>query len=292
MLHLHSSLPVQPKRVVILGAAGFIGRTSSTLLKSDNIEVLDLTRREIDLLAEGAAETLAALLVKGDTLVIAAAKAPCKNTAMLLDNLRMMQTVVDALRMRPVDHILYISSDAVYKDSPEPLTENSCAEPASLHGVMHLAREIMCKTEIAAPLAVIRPTLVFGLGDPHNGYGPNRFIRLAKEDKNIVLFGEGEECRDHIFIEDVGEIVRRCVLHKATGVINAVSGNVISFREVAELAVEVAGSSSKIVGSPRQGPMPHNGYRSFDTAFVRQVFPDFPSTSLRNGLVKTCQINE
>ena len=28
-------------------------------------------------------------------------------------------------------------------------------------------------------LCIVRPTLVYGANDPHNGYGPNKFIRLA-----------------------------------------------------------------------------------------------------------------
>ena len=47
-------------------------------------------------------------------------------------------------------------------------------------------------------LAILRPTLIYGAGDPHNGYGPNRFRRLAATGKPIILFGEGEERRDHV----------------------------------------------------------------------------------------------
>jgi len=37
-------------------------------------------------------------------------------------------------------------------------------------------------------------------------------------------------------------------------------------------------------GSPRQGPMPHGGYRAFDGALLKQVFPDFQETTLTEGL--------
>ena len=65
---------------------------------------------------------------------------------------------------------------------------------------MHLVREVMLRSALTAPLAILRPTLLYGAADPHNGYGPNRFRRLAAAGQDIVLFGEGEEQRDHVLI--------------------------------------------------------------------------------------------
>jgi hypothetical protein len=41
-----------------------------------------------------------------------------------------------------------------------------------------------------------------------------------------------------------------------------------------------------IKGSPRSGPMPHNGYRPFDNAATRAAFPDFSYTALSDGIAK------
>ena len=285
MLTLNQLTPTNPEHVVVMGAGGFVGRATCARLAADGADVVALTRKEVDLLAADAAARLAAKLTPATTLVVTSALAPVKNNAMLLDNLRMMQAVIAAVKAQPVAHLIYISSDAVYADSLSPLTEASPAEPGSLHGVMHLAREVMLKCELPnVPLALVRPTLIFGPGDPHNGYGPNRFIRLAQAGQAITLFGEGEERRDHIFIADVAEIVRRCVRHHATGVVNAVSGTVTSFREVAELASSRFEPRVKVLGSPRSGPMPHGGYRAFDAALLRRLFPDFPPVSLAAGL--------
>jgi nucleoside-diphosphate-sugar epimerase len=92
------------------------------------------------------------------------------------------------------------------KDSAEPISESSCAEPGSLHGAMHLTREVMLRSEFSGPLAFVRPTLTYGIDDPHNGYGPNRFRRLAAAGKDLTLFGEGEEQRDHIAVADIAEL--------------------------------------------------------------------------------------
>jgi nucleoside-diphosphate-sugar epimerase len=274
----------KPSRLVVLGAGGFIGGAVARHCGSSGIPVLGLGREQLDLMAADAAEKLAALLHADDTLVFVSAKAPVRNLAMLRDNLLMADAVCGALKKVSVSHLVYISSDAVYKDSTEPLIESSCAEPGSLHGAMHLTREIALRSDFAGPFAVVRPTLVYGLDDPHNGYGPNRFRRLAAEGKEIVLFGEGEERRDHVAVTDVAELVRLIVMHKSVGIVNAVSGEVVSFRQLAEYAASEFQPKVRVVGSPRSGAMPHNGYRPFTDAAVRQAFPGFHFRSWRDGL--------
>jgi nucleoside-diphosphate-sugar epimerase len=289
MITLHPNQTVPGARTVIVGSGGFVGQASARALQAISVPILNISRNEIDLLSTEAADQLAAHLAPSDSLIFAAAIAPVKNSAMLVENLRMMQAVCAALKKQPVAHVTYISSDAVYRDSMKPLSESSCAEPASLHGVMHLAREIMLRSELSEiPLVCVRPTLIYGAADPHNGYGPNRFLRLALAGKDISLFGEGEEQRDHIHIDDVVEIVSRCVRQHATGVVNAVSGKIVSFRAAAETAIEVSGSHSKIVSSTRSGPMPHNGYRPFDASVLRAKFPDFTPIPFHAGLSQMC----
>ena len=285
MLTLHSHRPVKPKRVVIMGAGGFVGKTCSRLLKSRRLEVTDLTRKEVDLLTSDAARQLASHLSPEAVLIVTSALAPCRSVPMLLDNLRMIEAVITAVKSHPVAHLVYLSSDAVYKDSSQPLAEASCAEPGSLHGVMHLTREVMLKSEVPdVPQVLVRPTLIFGPGDPHDGYGPNRFMRFARQGKDIVLYGAGEELRDHIFIEDVAEIVGRCVAHRATGVVNAVTGVVTSFKAIADMAAARFEPRVEVRCSPRQGPMPHGGYRAFDCSTLKQAFPDFKQTTVSDGL--------
>lgn len=284
MLTHHHPEPVKPARVVILGAGGFIAGAALRRFAAQGIPTLALGRPGLDLLDPDAATQLAAALRPDDTLVFASAKAPVKDVGMLRENIIMAETVCAALRERPVAHVIYISSDAVYKDSPGPLTEASCAEPASLHGVMHLAREVALRQTYAGPLALVRATLVYGFDDPHNGYGPNRFRRLAASGKEIVLFGEGEERRDHVDVEDVAELVSLIARHRSTGVANAVSGAVASFRELAEFAAGACSPRVAIRGTPRNGPMPHDGYRPFDNSAVLKAFPGFRFKAWREGM--------
>ena len=269
-----------------MGAGGFVGGALAARLARDGVPILALGRREIDLLAEDAAERLAAMLRPDDAFVAVSALAPCRNSGMLVKNMVMAQAMVRALVASPVAHVINISSDAVYADSPEPLTESSCTAPGTLHGAMHLAREVMFRVGVPAPLAILRPSLLYGAGDPHNGYGPNRFRRQAQRGEDVVLFGEGEERRDHVFIDDVAEIAAQMLLRRSRGEINVATGEVHSFRDIAEKVVRLSGKTVAIKDSPRSGPMPHNGYRPFEITACRNAFPDFHYTPLEEGLAR------
>jgi nucleoside-diphosphate-sugar epimerase len=286
MLEHLNTLKRTPARVVVMGAGGFVGGALAARLARDGVPVLALGRREIDLLAEDAAERLAAMLRPDDAFVAVSALAPCGNSEMLVKNMVMAHAMVRALVASPVAHVINISSDAVYADSPEPLTESSCTAPGTLHGAMHLAREVMFRVEVPAPLAILRPSLLYGAKDPHNGYGPNRFRRQAQRGEDIVLFGEGGERRDHVSIDDVAEIAAQMLLRRSKGEINVATGEVHSFREIAEKVVRLAGKTVAIKDSPRSGPMPHNGYRPFEITACRNAFPDFHYTPLEEGLAR------
>ena len=284
MLTHNYLIEAKPSRVVVLGARGFIGNEIVHQLVAKEIPVLPLGRMDIDLLSDGADALLEGLLKPTDVLIFVSALAPCKDLVMLQDNLRMADVVCKSLQKLPVAHVIYISSDAVYKDSVVPIVESSCAEPTSLHGAMHLTREIALKQSYDGPMAIVRPTLVYGLNDPHNGYGPNRFRRLASSGDSIVLFGGGEEQRDHVDVEDVAALICRIVLLRSAGIANAVSGEVVSFRELAEFAAREFSPRVLVNTSPRVGSMPHGGYRAFDNSAVLQAFPGFRFKPWRMGL--------
>jgi nucleoside-diphosphate-sugar epimerase len=279
-------LPQSTERVVVIGSGGFVGGTLVKRLAQATIPTLALGRAEVDLLAADASATLTGLLRPTDAVVAVAAIAPVKNTRMLADNMRLVANVIEALGKVKVAHVVNISSDAVYADGPLPLTEDSPMAPGGLHGAMHLARELAFGAETNAPLVNLRPTLIYGASDPHNGYGPNRFRRLAEAGEDIILFGEGEERRDHVYVADVAELITQVLLHQSVGALNIVTGQVHSFADIAKSAVTLSGKQIAIKPSPRVGAMPHNGYRPFDNAACRQAFPQFSFTPLQEGLRK------
>ena len=278
----------KPARVVVLGGKGFIGATIIKQLEANGINTLSIGRAEVDLLKAVNEKKLASLLEHGDTLLIAAALAPVKEFSLLLDNINMLRPIIFAANQVSLSHVIYVSSDAVYSDSSSPLTEISETNPESLHGIMHKTRELIIQSEISKqfniPLCIIRPTLIYGTKDPHNGYGPNKFLRLAFNGENISIFGMGEEQRDHVSVNDVANLTVQIILQKSSGVLNIASGTTTSFRIIAEQIILLTKKPLKIIEVPRIGNMPHNGYRPFDSEATKLAFPDFNYTGIFEGL--------
>jgi UDP-glucose 4-epimerase len=284
MMSHYNSAPKIPKRVVVIGSAGFVGGAVADRISNLDIPILGISRNDLDLEDKNSSKKLLELLNDGDTVVAAAAIAPCKNADMFLKNMKLVTNISQAISQSSIGHFINIGSDAVYSDSDKPLTEDSDTSPDSLHGIMHLARELMFRKSIGIPACYLRPTLIYGALDPHNGYGPNRFRRNAARGENIELFGAGEELRDHVLINDVSKIIENIILWHSYGTLNVATGEVISFRHIAGIYERLTNHRIKIIELSRSGPMPHNGYRAFDVSLCKRAFPAFNYTRVEDGL--------
>ncbi|MBF0269665.1 MAG: NAD(P)-dependent oxidoreductase [Alphaproteobacteria bacterium] len=281
MLRHHNSAPSMPKRAVVVGGGGFVGRAIVNALRAKGCETDAVLKSEIDLLAEDAPQRLAARIQDGDALILVSFPAPARTHQAMLDALRMTAAMIDAIKGRKLAQLVAISSDAVYASALSRIDERTCRQPDSFHGMAHAARELMLAQAASAPFAVLRPCLIYGAKDPHNGYGPNRFMRLAEAGKPITLSGQGEELRDHIFIEDVAELAALSALWRSSGSLNLATGHSVSFAEVAQILSGLMPGRVRIETQPRTQPVT---YRHFSVEERIKAFPDFQPTPLALGL--------
>jgi nucleoside-diphosphate-sugar epimerase len=254
-------------------------------LRRSGVSVLPVSSRGIDLAADSAKEALGKTLVAGDAVVFLSAitRDKGKDAQASLRNCAMGVHVADGMRSG-LAHVIYVSSDAVYgRRSSLPISEHTPAAPDDLYGAMHLTRELMLAEASAAvgvPCCVLRPTMVYGPGDTHGSYGPNRFFRTAPSG-HLSLFGEGEERRDFVFIEDVAALIARAIERRATGLLNVATGRSWTFAAVAEQVVTACPMPVAVMRQPRVMPVVH---REFVSEATTQVFPDFRYTSLDEGI--------
>ena len=288
MLHHRKADGALPRRVVVLGGTGFLGRATMRHLADRGIDMLSLGSADVDLTQPEAVEQLRGCLRADDAVVLASAitREKGRDVETFMKNVSMAVHVAKALTTVSCAHLLYLSSDAVYEDATSPIHERTCSNPSDIYGLMHLVRERLLATtmsQLDTPLGVLRLAAIYGSGDTHNSYGPNRFLQEVKKEQSITLFGEGEEQRDHLFVEDAARLIVLCLVHRSEGLLNLATGKGVSFLQVAQTLERLRVVPTEVVKSPRATPITH---RYFDVSALREAFPSFEFTSLGEGLAE------
>lgn len=285
LVHLNDNAET-PERVVVVGSRGFIGAALVARLAKEGIPALPVSSAKIDLAQTGSDKALAGRLRASDAVVMLSCRTPDKGRDLgtTMQNLAMGYNFAMAAAKVGCRHVVYFSSDAVYADDTQWVTDDTKAEPNSPYGAMHLTREVLLKSTMAKVLAVIRPTLVYGLADTHSSYGPNRFRRMSEKDGKISLFGAGEERRDHIFIDDLIELTLRVLRRRSVGTLLGVTGRSVSFGEIAALVARQSDPPAEIVHLPRANPAAPILHRHFDITGVLTAFPDMRFTAIEDGV--------
>lgn len=277
-----------PRRVVVLGASGFLGRAVQGELARAGVEVVAHSSKTLDLTRPEAAEALAGELDPGTALIFASALTPDRGQTLdtYTANVAMATTVARALDRQPAPCV-YISSDAVYGFDVNPVTEETAVSPGGYYALAKYTAEKLLEYVAATkglPLLSLRVAAVFGPGDPHGSYGPNGFARSLARDRSIRIFGQGEEERDHIHVDDVARLTMALMRAGAGGVFNIATGRSRSFAEVVEAIRKLVPYEVAVTSAPRKSPITH---RSYDITRLNQTVSGFRFTPLEDGLQAT-----
>jgi UDP-glucuronate decarboxylase len=129
-----------------------------------------------------------------------------------------------------------------------------------------------------------------------NTYGPrmlfndgrvvSNFIVQALKGESITLYGDGSQTRSFCFVSDlVAGLIATMGKDDFHGPVNLGNPNEISMRELAQVVLELTGSSSKLV--QRALPADDPARRKPDCSLAASELAWKPSVDLRDGLQKT-----
>jgi nucleoside-diphosphate-sugar epimerase len=268
-------------RIVVIGCNGFIGKAISNELNRLGIESIGISKEDFNLLEDATATKLSKVLKQDDQIVFTSSIAPSKSAEDVRNSIKMAETFCKSIESIKIKQVLIISSDSVYGDRTGLFNENSPCNPNSFHGVSQLSREITLQNAKVENLGILRLSAVYGYGDTHNSYGPNRFVNQIQNSETINIFGKGLNSRDHIHIDDVVNLVIRCIKIDFKGVMNLVSGKSYSFKTVAEKCKVAFKSESSIENVGSEGEVI---IKNFDNSKIWEFFPDFKSLKLDDAL--------
>ncbi|MDR9815244.1 MAG: SDR family oxidoreductase [Candidatus Methanoculleus thermohydrogenotrophicum] len=191
-----------------------------------------------------------------------------------------------------VPAVVAASTSAIYGDDPTfPKRETMPATPLSPYAVSKLAGEYYGK--VFSDLYGIRTVFlryfnVFGpRQDPESEYAAviPKFITRLLAEKPPIIYGDGEQTRDFIFVEDVVRANILAMESRASGVFNIAGGRRISLNELAAILSEITGIHRQPLYEP---PRPGDVRDSLaDISRARDAFGFSPDCTLDEGLQKT-----
>jgi UDP-glucose 4-epimerase len=163
--------------------------------------------------------------------------------------------------------VVLASSAAIYGDNPiVPKVETMYPEPKSPYGITKLDGEYymeMFRTTGQVNTGCCRFFNVFGpRQDPKGAYAAAVpiFMEKAIKGEDITVYGDGEQTRDFIYVKDiVGGLTYVAEHPEVTGVYNVGYGGQITINDLANIIIDAAGSTSKVVHLPeRPGDVKHS----------------------------------
>jgi UDP-glucose 4-epimerase len=271
-------------RVLITGGAGFIGsHLALALQKRVAVRIVDNLRtgqrrrlegRNVDFVQASVLDTAAlrSAMSGADVVFHLAAMVGLQES---MDNPRdCIETnvigtfnVLEAAADAGVRKLVFASSAAIYGDEPRvPTSETASPNPKSLYALTKLDGEYLCEMflrEERLKTATLRFFNVFGPGqDPTNPYAAAvpTFLRRAMCGEEVTIFGDGEQTRDFVYVEDiVSSLLFVAENSNLTGAYNCGYGYQTTINEIARRILQLTQSESRLIHLPaRSGDVRHS----------------------------------
>ncbi|HEY75765.1 MAG TPA: SDR family oxidoreductase [Thermoflexia bacterium] len=249
---------------LVTGGAGFIGShlVEALVARGDRVRVLDdfstgrwenlaPVRSRVEVL-EGDVRDPAAVMraVEGADVVahlaaVASVQASLEDPAAVWAvNVDGTLNLLEAARAVGVRRFVFASSAAVYGDHDDlPLREDLPPRPLSPYAASKVAGEALCRAYYASyalPTVVLRFFNVYGpRQDPHSPYSGviSIFVDRMRRGLPPVVYGDGRQTRDFVYVADVVEAVLRAAeREEAVGeVFNVAGGRQTSVLELIQV---------------------------------------------------------
>jgi GDP-D-mannose 3', 5'-epimerase len=307
------------KRILVTGAGGFIGHHLVRRLKADGhwvrgadikypeyesspadeMEILDLRKAENCLLATrgGIDEVFNLAADMGGIGYITAYHADISRNNILIN-----AQMLEAARQNSVKRFLFSSSACVYAQGKQknpdvtPLKEEDAypADPEPGYGWEKLFAEELCRyyhKDYGFETRIVRFHNVYGpLGTYDGGKEKapaaiSRKVALAEDGGQIEVWGDGEQTRSFMYVDDCVEGLMRIMASDYRDALNLGTDELVTINGLVDIVAKVAGKRIRKVHN-MSGPQGVRG-RNSDNSLTRRILGWEPSILLAQGLAIT-----
>jgi len=213
-------------------------------------------------------------------------------------NCRSQLTILEACRRNnPATKVVFAGTRQVYgKPDHLPVDERHLVRPTDINGINKVAGEyyhLVYNNVFGVRACSLRLTNVYGPRQlmRHNRQGfIGWFIRLAIENQEIQIFGDGSQVRDFVYVDDASDAFLRAGASDACNgeVFNVGGSEPIAHRQLVELLIDVAGTGRyKMVEWPAEKKVIDIGSFYADSSKFKAAVGWEPRVDLREGLKRT-----
>jgi UDP-glucose 4-epimerase len=250
-------------KVLITGGAGFIGKKLANFLSGKNFYVLvlddlssgnlkelnnEINFEKISILNKEKLEIQFKKFKPDYVFHLAALNMRSLNAGeeLLSTNILGTQNVLRCSVGSSVKKVIFSSSAAVYGNAEKfPISESSKLKLLNIYGVSKVASEYLIKSildESGISYSILRLSNVYGPGQRFDNEGGvvSIFCNNFKKGKKIVIFGDGRQTRDFIYVDDVLDALYKSMIYKGNFVVNVSTKKETSIRNVLNLIESVS----------------------------------------------------
>ena len=296
------------RTALITGGAGFIGSAlvrllgergyavrvydnlstgNAQLLAGTDAELVEADVRDVDALVRAARGCDVVFHLAAGTGVVPSIEDPFADFDL---NARGTLAALWAAREAGAARLVFSSSNAPLGAGAYPASEDKPVAPLSPYGASKAAGEAYCSAFSGAyglEAVAVRFSNAYG---PHSAHKENvipLFIRRLLEGRELVVYGDGEQTRDFVFVTDLADGLLRAAEVEGIGgeIFQLASGVETSLNALVSLLAAVAGRAPDI---RREAPRPGEILRNYSLVEkARQRLGYAPAVSLEDGLRRT-----
>jgi len=215
-------------------------------------------------------------------------------------NCRAQLSLLEACRRyNPAVKVIFAGTRQVYgRADMLPVNETHLVRPTDVNGINKVAGEyyhLVYNSVFGVRACSLRLTNVYGPRQllKHNRQGFfGWFVRQVVENREIQIYGDGEQLRDFVYVEDAADAFLRAGATDASNgqVFNVGGPDAISLKDLVELMISIAGTGRyRFVEWPPEKKAIDIGDFHTDSSLIRRTLGWQPTTALADGLARTIE---
>ncbi|MGM4958694.1 GDP-L-fucose synthase [Bradyrhizobium barranii] len=257
------------KSVYVAGHRGMVGAALLRRLAREDVRLVTVDRREVDLCNQAAVFDWFAK-ARPQVIFLAAAKVggivanDTLRAEFIYDNIAIAANVIQAAHLNGAEKLMFLGSSCIYpKLAPQPLREDSVLtgpleptnEPYAIAKIAGIKMAEAYRSQYGSDFISVMPTNLYGPGDnyhPELSHVVAALIRRFHEAKvagakSVIVWGTGTPRREFLYVDDMADAcVHLMKTYSSAELVNIGTGEDITIAEFARVVADIVGYGGEI----------------------------------------------